>query len=170
MKKLFSLLLMVCALPMLTNAQNKERVSPRITTTETLDNGATITIAYGQPSVKGRTIGVDVEPKNGHLWRTGANEATVFETDKNIRIMGKELPAGKYSILTIYEEKYVTVIFNSDITLWGIKNYEESKDVIRVKAKYEPTETFAEQLTFTIGKTGQVGVHWGNKKFLLHIK
>jgi len=61
-------------------------------------NGATITIKYGSPSVKGRAIWGALVPYD-KVWRAGANDATTFETDKTITIEGKQLPAGKYSFL-----------------------------------------------------------------------
>ena len=63
-------------------------------------NGANITIKYSSPSVKGRPIyGTNLVPYGGKVWRAGANSATVFETDKDITVEGKKLPAGKYSIV-----------------------------------------------------------------------
>jgi hypothetical protein len=38
------------------------------------------------------------------VWRAGANEATTFETDKDITVQGKKLPAGKYSFFLIPKE------------------------------------------------------------------
>src|SRR5436190_20131325 len=78
-----------------------KRPSPPAQAKETLASGTVVTIDYSQPSVKGRTIGKDLEPKAGKVWRTGANEATVFEVSKPVKIEGKDLPAGKYSLYTI---------------------------------------------------------------------
>ncbi|HCT23765.1 MAG TPA: hypothetical protein DIW54_10735, partial [Chitinophagaceae bacterium] len=52
-----------------------KRPSPPAQATATLASGATITNDYSQPAVKGRTVGKDLEPKQGEVWRTGANEA-----------------------------------------------------------------------------------------------
>ena len=65
-----------------------KRPSPPATATGKIGN-TTITINYSQPSVKGREIGKDLEPKEGKVWRTGANEATVFETDQDAAVEGK---------------------------------------------------------------------------------
>src|SRR6185295_3866475 len=81
------------------SSQDKEdkskRPSPPAKVSQKINSGATITIDYSQPSVKGRTIGKDVEPMDGKVWRTGANEATVFETDKELTVEDGKLPAGK---------------------------------------------------------------------------
>ena len=82
------------------NAQNKPVASPAAVATGKI-NGATITINYSSPSVKGRVIWGDLVPYN-KVWRAGANEATTFETDKELTIEGKKLPAGKYSFSTAW--------------------------------------------------------------------
>lgn len=73
----------------------KKPASPPATATGKIKD-ATITIAYSSPSVKGRKIWGGLESYD-KVWRAGANEATTFETDKNITVQGKPLPAGKYS-------------------------------------------------------------------------
>ena len=78
-------------------AQDKStRPSPPAKATGTSVKGATITIDYSQPSVKGRIIGKEIAPY-GQVWRTGANEATTFEINKDVMINGKSLKAGKYN-------------------------------------------------------------------------
>ena len=65
---------------------------------------STITISYSSPSVKGRKIFGGLVPY-GQVWRAGANEATIFSTDKDIEVEGKKLPAGKYSLFMTPGEK-----------------------------------------------------------------
>src|SRR6188768_1430791 len=101
MKYLFSLslmsLLLFTALSSCAQADKSKRPSPPALVTLKVGE-ATITIDYSQPSVKGRKIGTELEPKQGEVWRTGANEATVFEVDKDITVEGKVLPKGKYAL------------------------------------------------------------------------
>src|SRR5690606_33937465 len=89
----------------------QEKASPAKTAEGTV-NGAKIKINYSSPAVKGRTIWGDLVPL-GKVWRAGANEATIFETNKDIKIQGKELKAGKYSFYIIPGETESTFIFNS---------------------------------------------------------
>jgi hypothetical protein len=96
-----------------------KRPSPPATASQKIESGATITIDYSQPSVKGRTIGKDLEPMDGKVWRTGSNEATVFETDKDLTIQGEKLPAGKYGLFTVFTGDTATVIFNKTWKQWG---------------------------------------------------
>jgi hypothetical protein len=90
-----------------------------------------VTITYSRPGVKGRKIWGDplpgqesktaeatldnqnVRPKDavivpwGHVWRTGANEATTFVVTDDVVINGGKLPAGSYSLHTIPEQRRV---------------------------------------------------------------
>src|ERR1700681_3889140 len=124
MKKLFTLALFATAL--MTGIQacaqtedKSKRPSPPAKVTEKIKSGATISIDYSQPSVKGRTIGKDLEPLPGKVWRTGANEATVFEVNKDVKVEGHALPAGKYGLFTIADGKDWTIIFNKTWNQWG---------------------------------------------------
>jgi hypothetical protein len=132
-----------------------KRASPPMTATGMIDD-ATITINYSSPSVKGRKIWGELVPY-GKVWRTGANEATIFETDHAIKIGGKELPAGKYSLYTIPGENEWVIIFNSQVGQWGITRTGETtedpaKDVLRVTVKSKESKDFNEQMKFTVEK------------------
>ena len=102
MKKFFSIALfatgLITALNVNAQEDKSKRPSPPAKVTQQITGGATISIDYSQPSVKDRTIGKDLEPMDGKVWRTGANEATVFETDKDVMVQGQKLPAGLYTI------------------------------------------------------------------------
>jgi len=139
-----------------------QRPSPPALAKETLKTGATISIDYSQPAVKGRTIGKDLEPMEGKVWRAGANEATVFATDKDVKIEGKTLPAGKYGLFTVNNGNEWTIIFNKTWSQWGAFNYKEADDALRVKVKSEKADKFAERLSYTIDKDGKVVLLWGD--------
>jgi hypothetical protein len=140
----------------------KAPASPPATASAKIAGGATITINYSQPSVKGRTIGKDLEPLPGKVWRTGANNATVFETDKNIKVEGQDLPAGKYGLFTIAGKDEWTIIFNKTWDQWGAFKYDESKDALRVKVKPVKAPAFAEKFTINVDKSGKVSLLWGD--------
>lgn len=140
-----------------------KRPSPPAKVTKTIKSGATITIDYSQPSVKGRTIGKDLEPMDGKVWRTGANEATVFETNKAVKIGDGNLPAGKYALFTIPGDNGWTVIFNKTWNQWGAYDYKEADDALRVKATATSGNPSSEKMTFTIGDDGTVSLLWGDR-------
>jgi hypothetical protein len=168
MKKIFSFLFLASVLVagVTANAQQdkSKRKSPPSTVTQKIKSGATITIDYSQPSLKGRTIGKDVEPMQGQVWRMGANEATTFETDKAVKINGKELPAGKYSVFGLMDGEKFSVMFNSEWKIWGT-DYEanKAKTVLTIPAKISKTDKAQEVLTYTIDKDGTVKLLWGDR-------
>ncbi len=153
------------------NAQDKsKRPSPPALVKQTLASGAQLSIDYSQPSVKGRTIGKDLEPNDGVVWRTGANEATVFETSSNVKINGKDLPKGKYALFTISGKDSWTVIFNKTWKQWGASDYKEADDALRISVKPQVASGFAEKMTFDIDKNGEVSLLWGDKKITFTVQ
>lgn len=140
-----------------------KRPSPPATATGTTPSGNTITINYSQPSVKGRTIGTDIA-QYGKVWRTGANEATVFEISKDAKIEGKyPLPAGKYGLYSVPGEKKWTIIFNKTWNQWGT-NYTQGDDALRVEVESQKAPAFTEKMTFQVNKDGKVILMWGDKQ------
>jgi Protein of unknown function (DUF2911) len=168
MKKIASLALLLTGLFISSNthAQNdkSKRPSPPALVTQEIGSGAVISIDYSQPSVKGRTIGKDLEPKDGEVWRTGANEATIFETSKAVKVEGKDLPAGKYALFTISGNESWTIIFNKTFKQWGAYDYKQAEDALRVTVKPAKAAAFAEKLNFSIDKSGVVTLLWGDHK------
>lgn len=131
---------------------------------------ATISISYNQPSVKGRIIGENLEPMPGKVWRTGANEATVFETDKDLTVEDKPLPAGKYALFTLVNGNSWTIIFNKTWKQWGAFKYNEADDALRVTVEAGKADPFAETLTITIDEDGKVTILWGGSKVKFKVK
>ncbi len=151
-------------------AQDKKPASPPATVTQKIASGATITINYSQPSVKGRTIGKDLEPLPGKVWRTGANDATVFETDKDITVEGSALPAGKYALFTILNDKEWTIILNKTWKQWGAFKYKQEDDALRVSVPVAKAPSFAETFTITAGEDGKVSLLWGDLEADFNVK
>lgn len=145
-----------------------KRPSPPAVVTETTASGVTITIDYSQPSVKGRSMGKEIAAF-GEVWRTGANEATVFEISKDASIDGKSLAAGKYGLHSIPGEKEWTIIFNKTWKTWGT-NYKEADDALRIKVTPSKAKDFAEKMTFTISKDGKVNLMWAETQLGFTVK
>lgn len=143
-----------------------KRKSPPATVEGTIGD-ANITINYSSPSVKGREIFGGLLPYN-KIWRAGANEATTFETSEDLVVEGKKLPAGKYSFFVIPKSQGKwTAIFNEVAKQWGAYKYDQSKDVLRVKAKVETVDTI-ENLSYKINDNSIV-LEWANKQLTLDI-
>lgn len=170
MKKLLTMALLASGLivSVQLNAQSEEdkskRPSPPAKVTQKINSGATISIDYSQPSVKGRAIGKDLEPRDGAVWRTGANEATVFETDKDVTVDGKKLSAGKYGLFTLFNGNNVSVIFNKTWKQWGAFKYNVADDALRVETKYTDEPSPTGKMTFKISPAGVVTLLWGTRK------
>ena len=55
----------------------------------------------------------------GQVWRTGANEATHFRTDRDLMFGDTRVPAGSYTLWTVPGPEGWTVIFNRQTGQWG---------------------------------------------------
>ena len=148
-----------------------------------------VTITYFRPGVKGRKIWGDplpeqeasakgeatldnqnTRPKNavivpyGHVWRTGANDATTFVINDDVLINGQKLAAGSYSLHTIPTKDEWTIVFNGTANQWGSFNYDPAKDTLRVKAKPTWVNENQEWLAFTFDPvtedSAQVNIRW----------
>jgi len=141
--------------------------------------GTKITVAYSSPGRRDREIFGALVPY-GAVWRTGANEATTFETNKDLTIDGKPLPAGKYTLWTIPEKDNWTVIWNKKQYPWGIKgpfdrsaSREPMEDalqtVVPVEVLPEPLEHFT--ISFTDANEGiAMALAWDKVKVVVPIK
>ena len=86
----------------------------------------------------------------GKLWRTGANEPTIFYTPTALRVAGIEVKPGVYSLYTVPAAQQWEVIVNRSISQWGKENQYtdaiKAQEVGRAKVKSEslskPIETF----------------------------
>lgn len=119
--------------------------------------GVEITLEYGRPNVKNRTIWGELVPYD-KVWRTGANEATTFTINKDVMVEGKELAAGTYGLFTIPGEGEWVVIFNKVANQWGSMKYDEAEDALRVTVEPEAAE-FIESMEFVI-EDSDVVLRW----------
>ena len=162
MKSFFLSFFVLSAMAACGQADKSQRPSTPALVKEILNNGATVSFDYSQPAVKGRTIGTDLEPMEGKVWRTGANEATIFEADKDVKIEDQPLPAGKYGLFSIMNGDEWTIIFNKTWKQWGAFTYKEADDALRVKVKSIKSPQFSERMTFLVGKDGKITLLWGD--------
>jgi DUF2911 family protein len=133
-----------------------------------------ITITYSRPPVNKRTIFADApaemealhageatldnqnERKPGwpivpynHVWRAGANEATLFQVTDDVLINGQPLKAGSYSLQVKPGKDEWTIIFNNDPGQWGAFTYDAKKDALRVQTKAQTVSDNQEWLVYT---------------------
>ena len=116
-------------------------------------------VFYNRPYKKGRQIFGGLVPFN-KAWRTGANEATTFETNVDLMIEGQKLRRGKYTLWTLPGEETWKVIFNSETGQWGVDangdaNRNVEKDVLSVDVHALQQEREFEQFTISFEKVGE---------------
>jgi hypothetical protein len=119
----------------------------------------TIRVFYNRPYKKGREIFGGLVPY-GKVWRTGANEATTFQTNKDLSFEGKTLKRGKYTLWTIPGEETWTIIFNAEYGQWGIgsdgeANRDPEKDALTVEVHAVQQERIFEQFTISFDEVGE---------------
>ena len=91
----------------------------------------------------------------GKVWRAGANEATTFQTDKDIRVAGKLLPAGKYGFFLIPRTTGPWIaVFNTVSDQWGAFKYDSTRDELRVDVFPRPVADNMEVLAYNITGEG----------------
>lgn len=118
-----------------------------------------IRVVYNRPYKKGREIFGALVPYD-KVWRTGANEATTFQTNMDLHIEGNTLKKGKYSLWTIPGEENWKIIFNSEYGQWGIgsdgdANRDPKKDVLTVDVHAVQQDRVFEQFTISFEKVAE---------------
>ncbi|GAB4093104.1 DUF2911 domain-containing protein [Flaviaesturariibacter terrae] len=106
---------------------------------------------YSRPTKNGRTIFGELVPYN-EVWRLGANEATEVEFFRDVRVGGKKLPKGKYTVYAIVAAQQWTVIFNKETDTWGAFHYDEKKDAARITVPVEKLPEVVEPFTLFFDK------------------
>ena len=146
-----------------------------------------VAVDYSSPSARGRTIYGVVVPygfnnlgfgissaDNPSPWRAGADVNTTFKFSHDVKVEGKDLPAGKYGFFVAPAESGAwTVIFSKDNNHWGSFFYQEANDALRIEVEAEDTE-FQEWLTFEFtdrqAASTTVALIWGDKKLPIKIE
>jgi hypothetical protein len=122
-------------------------LSPRDTVRATVGS-AQLLVDYGRPRRRGRVIFGNVIPW-GAVWRTGANAATGFSTDKDLVISGVAVPAGDYTLWTVPEPNGGQLIINSQTKQWGTE-YDAAKDFAKIPLQQEKLSEPVDQFTISI--------------------
>lgn len=129
-------------------------------------------VIYSRPLKSNRTIFGGIV-KYGELWRLGANEATELEVFRNVKIGGKVVPKGKYTLYCIPFENKWTIIINKDTFSWGSFTYNSKKDLCRIDIPVQTIDDTAEALTMYFDDkadgSSSLVMMWDNIKAVLPI-
>jgi thioredoxin-like negative regulator of GroEL len=124
-------------------------------------------VSYHRPAVKEREVWGNLVPY-GAVWRAGANDNTVIKFTDNVKIEGKDLPAGKYGLHMIPGKEAWTIIFSHNHSSWGSYSYVEEEDALRVKVYPAKSDAFHESLTYVFEPVENGKAHcvllWENMK------
>ena len=109
-------------------------------------------VIYSRPQKQGRKIfGELVE--YGKIWRLGANEATEIEFYKDVKIGGKKVSKGRYTLYALVAEDVWTIILNKDTDTWGAFKYDSKKVVLLTDVLVQKTEETVESLSMVFEKS-----------------
>lgn len=137
-------------------------------TVRTAIGGANILVAYSRPLKRGRVIFGNIVPWN-QVWRTGANAATMFTTDKDLVFGSTVVPAGKYTLWTVPTPTGAKLIFNSETGQWGT-DYHADKDFVRVDLAGKQVSPSVEQFVIGLvprGTGGELSFTWDDRQYFV---
>lgn len=153
-----------------TDASAQIQASEHGVTAQTVD-GTTMTLEYSRPQVRGREIYGGIVPWNV-VWTPGANWATTFTTDADIRVQGVDVPAGSYSVWAIPRPDRFTITFNPTDSIFHFMKPDSTGDQIHVSA--EPVEgAHVEMLTWAFpevsGDAATLALQWATTTVPLQV-
>ena len=128
-----------------------KRASPPAKAKCQFADGKTISVDYRSPRINGRKIYGGLVPYNQE-WRTGANEATTFDTTANVQIAGTTIPAGHYTLFTLPSEGTWKLIISKKTGEWGIPYPGAQYDLARVDMKKQDLPSNVENFTISFQK------------------
>jgi len=133
-----------------------KRPSPPASAQCKFADGKTITVDYSSPRAKGRKIYGGLVPF-GQWWRTGANEATTFVTTADLSIGGKDVPAGKYTLVTIPDAKSWQLVISKQTGQWGTE-HDTKQELIHADMQVSDLPSAVENFAISFHEMGK-GCH-----------
>jgi hypothetical protein len=138
----------------LTTPARSQILSPPAKTACKFSDGRTIKVDYASPRMRGRKIFGDLVPY-GEEWRVGADEATMFVSDTNLLVGGKDVPAGRYSLFALPTPTKWTLIISRKIGEWGIPYPGAQFDFARMEMKVSKLAVPLENFTISFDQSGE---------------
>lgn len=132
-------------------------VSPP-TTASYNEGGLEITVAYSQPSKKGRLIFGEEKDEAlqpyGKYWRLGANASTDITFNKDVTFGGKLVKAGTYRMYAVPGTEFFKVVLNDDAgTFFAAAEPNSELDVASVDAPVTKPDSEVETFVITFNTT-----------------
>lgn len=180
LRRLIILLLIVTAGLLVYSVFVENIFAPRLSPKDTVEfklNDLDLEVFYNRPTKKGRAIFGALVPFN-KVWRTGANEATTFETNKALLIQGILLPKGKYTLWTVPKDSSWNVMFNTKQYNWGVDEemnpmWDPNNDLLEIDVPTETLDRTVEQFTIAFDNSTdelKLTMAWDNTKIAVPLK
>ena len=138
-------------------AAARVRLSPHETISLKVD-GNRVTVTYGRPYSKDpktgdiRKIWGSLVPY-GKVWRTGADEATLFLTQQAVDLGATTIPAGAYTLFTVVAaDGSAKLLVNRQVGQWGVDPYDEKQELARIDLKKDALAAPLDQFTMGLEK------------------
>jgi Protein of unknown function (DUF2911) len=114
----------------------------------------------------------------GKLWRTGANEPTIFYAPVPLSVAGIKVQPGVYSLYTVPGKNEWEVIVNRSISQWGKEDQYtdqvKAQEVGRAKVKSEigssPVETFSIKAEPAKKKSANLVLEWEKTRLKIPVQ
>jgi len=116
---------------------------------QTID-GTTLTLEYSRPLVRGRELFGGIVPWNV-VWTPGANWATTFDVDADIKLNGVDVPAGTYSVWAIPREDQWLMMLNPDPKIFHFMKPDSAQATVHIPVSPEEGE-HTEMLTWSFSQ------------------
>ena len=111
-----------------------------------------VRVLYSRPQKNGRVLFGDLV-QYGQVWRLGANEATEIEFFKDVKIDGKKVKKGRYTLYALVDTGKWTLILNKETDTWGAFRYDSTKDILRTTVPIQKQTAVIEELSMAFEKT-----------------
>ncbi len=152
--------------PKISNVIKTDTTKPKPKSPRLVTNGQiganSITIDYGSPSVRGRSIWNGLVAYN-QVWATGAHSATSIEFTNDVIINGKTITKGKYGFFTIPNATEWVLILNKNWNMHLADDYNQQDDIIRMHVTPQKNPNIVEALTYEViseGTKGEIKMSW----------
>ncbi len=148
--------------------QGGESMDPSRGMVEVMLMDSKVSIDYGRPEMKGRDM-LAMAPA-GFVWRLGSNKSTTFTTDSDLMFGDMTLAKGSYSAWAKHVDgDEWTLIFNSEVGIWGAPGSKRENDVLEVPLQYSVEDEMIERFTvelMNVDGMGKLAASWGTHRLV----
>jgi hypothetical protein len=136
-------------------------------------NGTTVSITYGRPAARGRTIFGGLVPWN-RVWRAGANDPTLITVDGPVQVGDVRLEPGTYSLYVIPSRDRWTLGINRGTEMAAAMNPSTEQDAGRTSMAVRTVDEYVERFTISLDQPATGGavlrLRWENTEATVPVR